>query len=48
MNEIIEQLATKVPNAEQIGRLQEEISKMPQADGIVTDHFFAKLVFRLL
>jgi quercetin dioxygenase-like cupin family protein len=41
MNAIIEQLATKVPDAEQIGRLQEEISKMPQADGIVTEHFFS-------
>jgi quercetin dioxygenase-like cupin family protein len=41
MNAIIEQLATKVPDAEQINRLQEEISKMPQADGMVTDHFFA-------
>ena len=41
MNAIIEQLATTVPDAEQIGRLQEEISKMPQADGMITDHFFA-------
>ena len=41
MNNIIEQLITKVPDAEQIGRLQEEISKMPQADGMITDHFFA-------
>jgi quercetin dioxygenase-like cupin family protein len=41
MNAIIEQLATKVPNKEEIGRLQEEISKMPQADGMITDHFFA-------
>ena len=41
MNDIIEQLATKIPDAEQIGRLQEEISKMPQADGLVTEHFFS-------
>jgi quercetin dioxygenase-like cupin family protein len=41
MSEIIEQLATKIPNAEQIGRLQEEISKMPQADSMVTEHFFS-------
>ena len=41
MNAIIEQLATKVPDKEQIGRLQEEISKLPQADGMITDHFFA-------
>jgi len=41
MSEIIEQLVANIPNAEQIGRLQEEISKMPQADGIVTEHFFS-------
>jgi quercetin dioxygenase-like cupin family protein len=41
MNNIIEQLATNIPDAEQIGRLQEEISKMPQAEDMVTDHFFA-------
>jgi quercetin dioxygenase-like cupin family protein len=41
MNAIIEQLATKIPNKEEIGRLQEEISKLPQADGMITDHFFA-------
>lgn len=41
MSEIIEQLATNIPDAEQIGRLQEEISKMPQADGLVTEHFFS-------
>jgi quercetin dioxygenase-like cupin family protein len=41
MSEIIEQLATNIPDAEQIGRLQEEISKMPQADGMVTEHFFS-------
>jgi quercetin dioxygenase-like cupin family protein len=41
MNNIIEQLATKIPNKEEIGRLQEEISKMPQAEDMVTDHFFA-------
>jgi len=41
MNEIIDQLATNIPDAEQISRLQEEISKMPQADGLVTEHFFS-------
>lgn len=41
MTNIIEQLVAKVPNAEEIGRLQEEISKMLQADGIVTEHFFS-------
>ena len=41
MSEIIEQLATKIPDRNQIDRLQEEISKMPQADGMITDHFFA-------
>jgi quercetin dioxygenase-like cupin family protein len=41
MNNIIEQLASKIPNKEEIGRLQEEISKMPQAEDMVTDHFFA-------
>jgi quercetin dioxygenase-like cupin family protein len=41
MNNIIEQLATKIPNKEEIGRLQEEISKLPQADGMITDHFFS-------
>lgn len=41
MSEIIEQLETKVPDRAQIDRLQDEISKMPQADGLVTDHFFA-------
>lgn len=41
MNEIIEQLEAKVPNREQIDKLQEEVSKMPQADGMITDHFFA-------
>lgn len=41
MNNIIEQLATKIPNKEEIGRLQEEISKMPQAEDMVTDHFFS-------
>jgi quercetin dioxygenase-like cupin family protein len=41
MNNIIEQLVTNIPDAEQIGRLQQEISKMPQADGLVTEHFFS-------
>ena len=41
MNNIIEQLASKIPNKEEISRLQEEISKMPQAEDMVTDHFFA-------
>jgi quercetin dioxygenase-like cupin family protein len=41
MNDIIEQLSANVPNREQIGNLQVELSKLPQADGMVTDHFFA-------
>ena len=41
MNKLIEQLAAKVPNAIEINRLQEEISKMPQVEDMVTDHFFA-------
>jgi len=40
MNEIIEQLNANVPNKEQIDRLQEEISKMPQAN-VVTEHYFS-------
>lgn len=40
MNDIIEQLNAKVPNKEQIDRLQEEISKMPQAN-VVTEHYFS-------
>jgi len=40
MNEIIEQLNANVPNKEQIDRLQEEISKMPQAS-VVTEHYFS-------
>lgn len=40
MSQIIEQLATKIPDRDQIDRLQEEVSKLPQADGIITDHFF--------
>ena len=35
MNEIIEQLNANVPNKEQIDRLQEEISKMPQKRFII-------------
>jgi quercetin dioxygenase-like cupin family protein len=41
MNEIIEHLLEKVPNKEQINKLQQEVSKLPQADGMITDHFFA-------
>ena len=41
MNEIIEQITTIVPTANQINRLQEEISKLPQVEDMVTDHFFA-------
>jgi quercetin dioxygenase-like cupin family protein len=41
MNDIIEQLSANVPSREQIGNLQVELSKLPQADGMVTDHFFA-------
>lgn len=41
MNEIIEQLENSVPDRAQIEKLQEEVSKMPQADGMITDHFFA-------
>ena len=40
MNDIIEQLNANVPNKEQIDRLQEEISKMPQAN-VVTEHYFS-------
>ena len=38
MSEIIEQF---VPNREQIERLQEEISKLPQVQSMVTEHFFS-------
>jgi quercetin dioxygenase-like cupin family protein len=41
MNNIIEQLSANIPNREQIGNLQVELSKLPQADGMVTDHFFS-------
>jgi quercetin dioxygenase-like cupin family protein len=41
MNEIIEELAARVPNKEQINRLQQEVSKLPQVEDMVTDHFFA-------
>ena len=34
-------LISEVPTRQQIDRLQEEVSKMPQADGMITDHFFA-------
>jgi len=40
MNNIVEQLNANVPNKEQIDRLQEEISKMPQAE-VVTEHYFS-------
>jgi quercetin dioxygenase-like cupin family protein len=41
MNQIIEHLSAKVPNKEQIDKLQQEVSKLPQAENMVTDHFFA-------
>jgi len=41
MSEIIEQLAKSIPDRNQIDRLQAEISDMLQADGMITDHFFA-------
>jgi quercetin dioxygenase-like cupin family protein len=41
MNEIIDQLTANVPNREQIDNLQVELSKLPQAEDMVTDHFFA-------
>jgi quercetin dioxygenase-like cupin family protein len=41
MNQIIEQLTANVPNREQIDTLQTELSKLPQAEDMVTDHFFA-------
>ena len=41
MNNIIEQLSAKVPNKEQINKLQLEVSKLPQAEDMVTDHFFS-------
>jgi quercetin dioxygenase-like cupin family protein len=41
MNDIIEQITTIVPNANQINRLQEEMLKLPQVEDMVTDHFFA-------
>ena len=40
MNDIIEQLATKIPDKEQIGRLQEEVSKLPQTEPL-TEHYFS-------
>jgi quercetin dioxygenase-like cupin family protein len=41
MNEIIDQITAIIPNANQINRLQEEMLKMPQAEDMITDHFFA-------
>ena len=38
MSELIEQF---IPNREQIERLQEEISKLPQVQSMVTEHFFS-------
>lgn len=40
MNDIVEQLTAKVPTQEQIERLQEEVSKLPQAE-VITEHYFA-------
>jgi quercetin dioxygenase-like cupin family protein len=40
MNAIIEQLSIKVPDKEQIGRLQEEVSKLPQTEPL-TEHYFS-------
>ena len=39
-NEIIEQLTANVPNREQIGNLQVELSKLPQVEPI-TEHYFS-------
>ena len=41
MTDIVEQLVEKVPTKEQIERLQLEASKMPQAEGMVTEHYFS-------
>lgn len=41
MTDIVEQLVEKVPSKEQIERLQLEVSKMPQAEGMVTEHYFS-------
>jgi quercetin dioxygenase-like cupin family protein len=41
MNEIIDQLTANVPNREQIDNLQVELSKLPQVEDMVTNHFFA-------
>lgn len=41
MSQIIEQLANNVPDRQQIEKLQEEMSKLPQATGITTEHFFS-------
>jgi len=41
MNNIIEQLSANVPNKEQILKLQKEVSKLPQAENMITDHFFS-------
>lgn len=41
MTDIVEQLVEKVPSKEQIERLQLEASKMPQAEGMVTEHYFS-------
>jgi quercetin dioxygenase-like cupin family protein len=40
MNAIVEQLSNKIPNKEQIGRLQEEVSKLQQIEPS-TEHYFA-------
>ena len=40
MNNIIEQLSANVPNREQIGNLQIELSKLPQVEPI-TEHYFS-------
>lgn len=41
MTDIVEQLVEKVPTKEQIERLQLEASKMPQAEGMITEHYFS-------
>ena len=41
MTDIVEQLVEKIPTKEQIERLQVEASKMPQAEGMVTEHYFS-------
>lgn len=41
MNEIIESFVKKVPNLAQIDRLQAEMMNLPQADSMITEHYFS-------